>query len=434
MIHQNVKLMMRGWSPITRWWLLLLVVIGLANAQTIKKTVLYSFTDGNDGGIPFAGVILAPNGVLYGTTSDGGDTGCQFGGNSCGTVYELIPPSHLGGTWTETTLYTFGENIGDGSIPKTGVVQDRSGNLYGTTTFPNLIYQLVPQQGGIWGYNSVYGASISPLPDPIVDDAGNAYDSDPTANGDGSVLKLSPNGDGTFTTHVIYSFPGGVGGVFPGALVGDGSGRLYGVTTGGGANKCSGLGCGTAFVLLPPSEPGKGWVRKTLYSFQGGTLGAYPSLGLTRDAHGNVYGVAVSSQMCGSSACDLVFRLAPSKKAGAPWVETVLHVFQGGKDGAFLQGGLAIDRHGALFGTTVFGGGGPCVNNGVLVGCGTVFRLSPPASSGGIWIEHVFAFQGGSDGLAPYGTLALDEKNRILYGTTSFGGAHNRGTVFAITR
>jgi len=434
MKRKNVKKIMKGWLLISHWCMALLFLIGIAEAQTVKKIVLYNFTDGNDGGKPLAGVTLGRNGVLYGTTSDGGDTGCQFGGDSCGTVYQLSPPTQPGAPWSETTVYTFGQGQDDGSIPKAGVVPDRNGNLYGTTTVPNVIYQLVPQPGGQWAYNSVYGPSISLLPDPIVDSAGNLYDSDPAANGDGAVIKMSPNGGGTYTTTVLYNFPGGIGGAQPGALIGDQDGRLYGTTMGGGLNKCHGVGCGTAFMLLSRNENEKQWVHLQLYSFEGGLRGAYPNFGLTRDARGNLYGIAVSSQMCGNSACDLVYQLSPSQKAGAPWVETVLHVFQGGKDGAFLQGGLAIDGHGALYGTTLFGGNGPCVNNGALVGCGTVFRLTPPVRSGGSWTESVLAFQGGSDGQFPTGSLTVDTKNHVLYGTTSFGGRFNQGTVFAITQ
>ena len=46
-----------------------------------NETVLYSFTGGADGGTPYAGVVLGPNGNLYGTTIGGGQTnaGVVFG-------------------------------------------------------------------------------------------------------------------------------------------------------------------------------------------------------------------------------------------------------------------------------------------------------------------------------------------------------------------
>src|SRR6202521_4856095 len=63
----------------------LLLAAALAQAQTF--TVLHSFTDGSDGGIPVAGLIEGTSGNLYGTTYQGGDLNCASEG--CGTVYEI---------------------------------------------------------------------------------------------------------------------------------------------------------------------------------------------------------------------------------------------------------------------------------------------------------------------------------------------------------
>jgi uncharacterized repeat protein (TIGR03803 family) len=53
------------------------------------ETVLYSFRGGNnDGAGPRGGVIMDPNGVLYGTTTGGGNPACPGG---CGTVFKLVP-------------------------------------------------------------------------------------------------------------------------------------------------------------------------------------------------------------------------------------------------------------------------------------------------------------------------------------------------------
>jgi len=49
-----------------------------------NETVLYSFTGGTDGGTPYAGVVLGPNGNLYGTTISGGQT-------NAGVVFEIKP-------------------------------------------------------------------------------------------------------------------------------------------------------------------------------------------------------------------------------------------------------------------------------------------------------------------------------------------------------
>jgi hypothetical protein len=51
------------------------------------------------GNLPLAGVV-SEGGSLFGTLYDGGAHGS-------GSVYELTPPTAQGGTWTETTLYSF---------------------------------------------------------------------------------------------------------------------------------------------------------------------------------------------------------------------------------------------------------------------------------------------------------------------------------------
>jgi hypothetical protein len=63
---------------------------------------------------------------------------------------------------------------------------------------------------------------------------------------------------------------------------------------------------------------------------------------------------------------------------------------------------------------------------------GTVFRLTPPTTSGGQWTETVlYSFTGGIDGQAPDGGLIADASGN-LYGTTIPGGSGS-GTVFKLT-
>lgn len=71
--------------------------------------------------------------------------------------------------------------------------------------------------------------------------------------------------------------------------------------------------------------------------------------------------------------------------------EVVLYYFKGGADGFGPAAGLIADNAGNLYGTTQYGGGGVCQNvlNGPVLGCGTVFRLSPPTKPGDVWTEAV---------------------------------------------
>jgi len=95
-----------------------------------KETVLYSFTGGADGGIPYGGVVRDKKGKLYGNTSQYGES------NYYGTVYELAKGK-------ESVLHSF--DYSDGEYPYGGLLMDSKGNLYGTT-----------YKGGSYGYGVVW--------------------------------------------------------------------------------------------------------------------------------------------------------------------------------------------------------------------------------------------------------------------------------------
>jgi uncharacterized repeat protein (TIGR03803 family) len=104
--------------------------------------------------------------------------------------------------------------------------------------------------------------------------------------------------------------------------------------------------------------------------------------------------------------------------------ETVLYSFQGGSDGANPRlGSLIEDSGGTLYGTTDDGG---------LANCGTVFKLTPPASGVGAWSEsQLYALKGAPDGCYAYAGVLRDSAG-ALYSTTSYGGSGN-GVVFKVT-
>jgi len=105
-----------------------------ASGGAWTETVIYSFTGVNgDGAYPAASVLLDKSGILYGTTTSGGQVtpACTSG---CGTVFQLTPPTIPGGIWTETVLHGFTGQNGDGSIPMAGLTETSSGVLYGTAS------------------------------------------------------------------------------------------------------------------------------------------------------------------------------------------------------------------------------------------------------------------------------------------------------------
>src|SRR5580658_9907555 len=118
------------------------------------ESVVYSFVAPGDSPFP-NGVVLGPGGVLYGTAFGGSGKACDSG---CGSVFQLTPPTEQGGEWTETILHSFtGVGTGDGNQPNSTPVIGPGGVLYGTTlsggtTGHGAIFEMVPPSspGGSW--------------------------------------------------------------------------------------------------------------------------------------------------------------------------------------------------------------------------------------------------------------------------------------------
>ena len=197
------------------------------------------------------------------------------------------------------------------------------------------------------------------------------------------------------------------------------------------------------FILASVSIASAGWKEKVLYSFQGGIDGLTPAGGVVFDKDGNLYGVTnEGGSTCPSPGCGTVFQLAPPAQKDGAWIETIVYGFNG-TEGSIPVGGAIIDGNGNLYGTTAYGGSGTCLLFGDNVGCGVVYELSPPMQKGGQWTYTVlYNFQGGKDGLFPWGDLAFDKLGN-LYGATQFGGGKgttcnqyyggNCGTVFELS-
>lgn len=355
--------------------------VSVGSNGTLTETVLYKFQGGSDGASPAGSLMFDHAGNIYGTTVTGGDPQvCN--GEGCGTVYKLSPNSN--GSWTETVLYHFLGST-DVAQPALGVVMDSAGNLYGAA------------QGG------------------CIEEC------------NGTIFKLAPNSNGTWTESILYTFQGGLDGGFPTAIVFDAAGNIFGTTSTGGVatSPCS---CGTVFELSPP-QSGTTWTKTVLYAFNDGLDGGTPSSGVTFDSAGNLYGETFDggSFACPQSGCGTVYRLTPESGG---WKFGVVYTFNGinGSRGAQPSGGLTMDSAGNLYGTTDGGGNLTC-NNGN--GCGTVFKLSRQTGSTFTY-SKVFQFNGTS-GSFPNSTVILDPSGN-LYGTTFSGGnTCNCGVVFALT-
>jgi uncharacterized repeat protein (TIGR03803 family) len=332
-----------------------------------------------------------------------------------------------GGGWTEKILHSFINNGRDGRQPYAGVVQDASGNLYGTTLLggpynDGTVFEMSPKAGGGWterilhSFNRKGADGSMPNGSLILDGAGNLYGT--TAGGSdfaGMVFEMLPKEGGGWTEKILCSFTEGSNLATPNAgVILDGAGNLYGTTQFGGM---SGLG---AVFECSPAEGG-GWTATVLHSFNDiPTDGTEPYASLILDGSGNLYGTTLFG---GAYGRGVVFELV--RAGDGTWTETVLHSFnKNGGDGHDPSAGLIFDAAGNLYGTTISGGSWDE---------GTVFDLTP--AGGGVWTEttlYAFQHRGGKDGHLPQGGLVFDTAGN-LYGTTSEGGDDDLGTVFEIT-
>lgn len=345
-----------------------------------KKTMLHSFSAGNDGRQP-EGLVLDAAGNLYGITDFGGaSTACNRDGPGCGIVFKLTPTSS--GPWKETILYNFAGGK-TGMFPSGILTFDSSGNLYGAATF-----------GG---------------------KPGGCPNLEQDAIGCGLVFKLTPTSHGPWKETVLYTFFGYADGAYPyGGVIFDAAGNLYGTGTFGGVG-CAPLGCGVVFELSPTSTGP--WKETTLYTFTGATDGNYPYGPPVFDTAGNLYASNIAGGATGSGT---IFEVSPSSSGS--WSETTIFN-PDSTTGSYTMRPLLFDTAGNLYGENLDGGS---------ANCGTIFELSPAA---GTWTENtLLTFDCLAGGGSPSGGLIFDAEGN-LYGTAGSGGveATNAGVVFKIT-
>ena len=264
-----------------------------------------------------------------------------------------------------------------------------------------------PYAGLILSGHSLYGTAIG--------DSG---------SGMGTVFTLHTEGSG-FTNLHNFSFvnfpPVGPAtnsdGAFPYAEL-----VLAGDTLFGAASEVGSLGYGTIFKL---NTNGTGFT--SLYSFTGGSDGAYPYSGLVL-TNNTLYGMALNGGV--SAQHGTIFKVNTN---GTGF--TVLHTFAAGSgafpnitnsDGAFPRVALTLSGN-TLYGTAPYGGHS---------GYGTVFSVNTDGT--GFANLHNFTTVSGpagaagtnSDGALPRGGLILS--GDTLYGTARDGGRWGSGTIFAI--
>ncbi len=223
------------------------------------QTVLYSFTGGMDGAIPYAPVLFDQSGNLFGTTVRGG-------ASQAGTIFELLAPASSGGAYTFESLYSF-TNGADGSFPYAGLAFDSATDpaLYGTA----------------FGGGSGYGVAFSLNP--------------PAVPG------------GAWVETVLHSFTGL-----------DGSNPSAGMTYLPATNSFYGTtfavaGHGVVFSLSKPVAPAVSWTYTVIHGFTGTPDGSNPLAAVTLDCAGNLFG---TTYLGGSFGAGAVFELVKSAPCG----------------------------------------------------------------------------------------------------------------------
>lgn len=202
----------------------------------------------------------------------------------------------------------------------------------------------------------------------------------------------------------LYNFMGGSDGGHPFSnVILDSSGNFYGTTYAGGLNSsCSYSGCGVLYKLDTNGN------ETPLYTFAGAPDGQNPVASVITDPAGNFYGTTAYG---GANGYGTVFMV------NAAGVEKILQSFTGGADGGIPNGSLVRDKQGNLYGTTYAGG---------AAALGTVFKLT----AAGVF-STLYNFPDTAHGSHPNASLTLDP-NGVLYGTTQYGGASNRGAAFSL--
>lgn len=335
-------------------------------------------------------MVFSQNADIWGVTSSGAEygSGNLFKVDSVGENHTIQHEFHK-----EEGTHAFG----------TGVVEASNGKLYGMTTLSGLHYG-----GVIFEY------------DPQTDDYVNVYDLDDTLGrfprskmieaNDGLLYGMTSEGGlhdhgviFTFdpVTHAyskLYDFDGMNGSKPQAELLQADNGRLYGMTLEGGMNNDG--------VIFEYDIQSSAYIK--LIDFDSIPIGSSPFGKLIQASDGLLYGMTKDG---GANSSGVLFSLNPNSQVFAVHVN-----FQDYINGEFPFGGLTEGNNGTLYGMTSSGGN---------YNYGTIFGYDITSES----IASIFHFNNVLSGSVPLGDVIISTDN-YLYGLTSFGGAHEKGTLF----
>jgi uncharacterized repeat protein (TIGR03803 family) len=376
--------------------------------------VVHNFTS-NDGSSPSA-VIQGLDGELYGTCYSGGlyGYGSLFKMDTNGLNY--------------TVLHHFNPAAGDGEYPKAGLLQGSDGTLYGTTWWDGSagkgkLFKIQTDGTGysvLHSFGSITNDGANPTAPLILGVDGVLYGTcqQGGTNIQGTVFRMNVDGSGYATLH---SFAPTHDGANPeAALFQASNGTLYGTTSAGGSTSTTRLG-----TIFKVNTNGTGYA--IVHSFAGsGVDGQYPYYAaLIQAGDGMLYGASFDGGSTGGGGNPGLGALFKLNIDGSGYSSFYSFTYSGG-DGQSPYGGLIQGSDGALYGTTLGGGGAGSALPGVSGG-GVIFRMSTNGET--YSVLHRFSR---ADGQNPYAALT-EGRDGALYGTTYEVGSANGGTAFRMS-
>jgi uncharacterized repeat protein (TIGR03803 family) len=215
-----------------------------------RYAVIHDFAF-HDGAGPLGSLTFGPAGELYGTTS-------QAGAHGYGTAFRLAPPAARTADWAFSVIYQFcaKRSCVDGSDPSSGLLRGKDGTLYGTTLSGGsggwgTVYALLPpdHRSERVLHNFAFSDGAAPVGGLIGDRSGALYGTTSLdgAYGYGTVFKLASNSGKGWVETVLHDFVGGDGDQPVANLVLGKDDVLYGTTEfGGGASND-----GVVFRVMP---------------------------------------------------------------------------------------------------------------------------------------------------------------------------------------
>lgn len=342
---------------------------------------VHQFGD-TDGVGPGGGLLLASDGLLYGTAqlANGGVTvggGTIFRAATDGTGFTVL---HRFASSSTTNVNNNPINT-DGVSPIGALIEGSDGFLYGVTR---------------------YGGPA----------------------GSGTVFKIGKDGSGFTQLHAFSAITSASSsstivnsdGAHPRAALLESAGYFYGTANAGGAN-----GQGTIFRLrFDGSEFSVLHVFTTPTVPTGSTVavnedGAFPQSGLTDGNDGLLYGTATTG---GANGGGVLFSITPD---GA--VRTTLHHYAA-SGGSLPIGTLLLATDTRLYGTTNTGG---LTSSGGASTSGTVYSIARDGT--GFTKLHDFESVTGANGTGRMVQLNATE----FFGTTTNGGRCGTGTIFRLS-